>query len=163
MWALRGLRNGLLTTRWPARADEHATATRGPATVLSSPAGAEAGWESVCPTGAIDRSPADTVRLDQGRCILCGRCVAERPDVFAWQAGPGSAVVARPALIVPPAAETAELVAATRHGLHASTMVATIHVYPPRAISDQPPTGTTMQEAEGPGCSACSVLPRVRR
>ena len=27
------------------------------------------------------------MRVDQGRCILCGRCVAERPDVFAWSEG----------------------------------------------------------------------------
>ena len=36
MWALRGLRNGVLTTRWPARPDEYAAATRGPATVLAA-------------------------------------------------------------------------------------------------------------------------------
>jgi len=56
-----------------------------------------------------------------------------------------------------------EMPPATRNGLHVSMVVATIHVYPPRARSDQPPTDTTMQEAEGPGCSACGVLPRVRR
>ena len=35
MWALRGLRNGVLTTRWPARPDDYAASTRGPATVLA--------------------------------------------------------------------------------------------------------------------------------
>ena len=44
MWALRGLRNGVLTTRWPDRPDGYATATRGPAAVLSE---AEAGAISV--------------------------------------------------------------------------------------------------------------------
>ena len=34
MWALRGLRNGVLTTRWPARPDDYAAGTRGPAIVL---------------------------------------------------------------------------------------------------------------------------------
>src|ERR1700685_2928772 len=33
MWALRGLRNGVLTTRWPARPDSYAQSARGPATV----------------------------------------------------------------------------------------------------------------------------------
>ena len=55
-----------------------------------------------------------------------------------------------------------EVPLARRHGLHVSMVVATIHVYPPRAISDQPPTDTTMPQAEGPGFSACGVLPRVR-
>jgi Ni,Fe-hydrogenase III small subunit/ferredoxin len=120
MWALRGLRNGLLTTRWPARPDDYAMATRGPATMVAPPA-AEAGLDGVCPTGAINRDPAGAVRLDQGGCIQCGRCVAARPDLFTWQAGPGSAVVARQALIVPPSAETSELIAATRDGLLART------------------------------------------
>jgi hypothetical protein len=56
-----------------------------------------------------------------------------------------------------------EVPLATRTGLHVSMVVATIHVYPPRATSDQPPTDTTMQEAGGRGCAACGVLPRVRR
>ena len=53
MWALRGLRDGVLTTRWPARPDQYAAATRGPATVLTSlPARADQ-LDGVCPTGAI--------------------------------------------------------------------------------------------------------------
>jgi hypothetical protein len=61
----------------------------------------------------------------------------------------------------PHASRRAMVRLATRHGLHISTMV----VYPPRAIRDQPPTKTTMQEqeAEGRGCSACGVLPRGPR
>jgi Ni,Fe-hydrogenase III small subunit/ferredoxin len=70
----------------------------------------------LCPTGAIDARDG-RVRVDQGRCILCGRCVAERPDVFAWSAGatgPGAAAVTRQALIVPGIPETDEAIEAAR-------------------------------------------------
>jgi Ni,Fe-hydrogenase III small subunit/ferredoxin len=110
MWVLRGLRNGVLTTRWPARPDQYAVATRGPATVLAGPEAVLAEAESdqlpdpdaLCPVGAIGTGPARRPRVDQGKCIQCGRCVQLRPDVFGWSAGPGSAALTRGALVVPP-------------------------------------------------------------
>jgi hypothetical protein len=53
-----------------------------------------------------------------------------------------------------------EVTLARHHGLYVSRVVATIHVCPPRAIGDQPPTDSTMPQAEGRGCSACGILPR---
>jgi Ni,Fe-hydrogenase III small subunit/ferredoxin len=104
MWALRGLRNGVLTTRWPARPDEYAAAARGPATVLASQAAGVSGDEAagLCPTRAIRVDHSGAVRLDQGGCILCGRCVAARPDIFGWSAGPDNASLSRAALVVLP-------------------------------------------------------------
>ncbi len=123
MWALRGVRNGVLTTRWPARPDEYAAGTRGSATLLPGavPAADKAGRLSgLCPTGAISQD-THGVRLDQGRCIQCGRCMAARPDLFGWQPGPASAALSRTALIVPPAAETREELAELRRELQART------------------------------------------
>jgi Ni,Fe-hydrogenase III small subunit len=121
MWALRGLRNGVLTTGWPTRPDEYAARTRGPATVLTaSPPRAEE-LAGLCPTGAITAAGGGQVRLDQGRCVQCGRCVTARPDVFGWATGPGSAALARPALAVPPGLETAGLLAGVRGELRART------------------------------------------
>jgi Ni,Fe-hydrogenase III small subunit/ferredoxin len=118
MWALRGLRNGVLTTRWPARPDEYATATRGPATVLAAPSAAGGtDLAALCPVGAISTEP---LRIDKGACILCGRCVAARPDLFAWSAGPEQAAVTRTGLVVP-AEETEESLAAVTAGLRART------------------------------------------
>jgi Ni,Fe-hydrogenase III small subunit/ferredoxin len=123
MWALRGLRNGVLTTRWPARPDEYAAAVRGPAMVLAGPAAAVSGDEAarLCPVGAIRADQSGAVRLDQGGCMLCGRCVAARPDVFGWSAGPDNASLSRAGLVVPPdenpqalAAVTAQLRERTR-------------------------------------------------
>ena len=124
MWAFRGLRNGVLTTRWPARPDDYAASTRGPATVLT-PAGqspsrtGQASLAELCPAGAISQDGQGAVAVDQGRCIQCGRCVAARPDLFGWQHGPGSAALSRTGLIVPPVAETPERLAELRSDLRA--------------------------------------------
>jgi Ni,Fe-hydrogenase III small subunit/ferredoxin len=104
MWVLRGLRDGVLTTRWPARPDRYAAATRGPATVIPSPVPDQAlgaDLAGLCPVGAITADSRGGPRVDQGNCILCGRCVRMRPDVFSWSAGPGSAALTRTGLVVP--------------------------------------------------------------
>jgi Ni,Fe-hydrogenase III small subunit/ferredoxin len=116
---LRGLRDGVVTTRWPARPDPYAGSWSGPATVTDPQPSEAASLASLCPTGAISSSADGRVRLDQGRCILCGRCVARRPDVFSWSQGTGGAALARQALIVPE--ETAQGLAATRAALHERT------------------------------------------
>jgi len=132
MWVLRGLRDGILTSRWPGRPDQYAAATRGPATVLAgftaepvlagsapgqSPASDVAG---LCPAGAISTGQASQVRVDQGNCILCGRCVQLRPDVFGWSAGPGGAALTRTGLVVP-ADESPDALAAVTDALRART------------------------------------------
>jgi Ni,Fe-hydrogenase III small subunit/ferredoxin len=98
LWVFRGLRDGVVTTRWPARPDEYADSWQGPV-VITGDASVN-GTVGRCPTGAISVA-ADRVRVDQGRCILCGRCVAQRPDLFAWSAGPGTPVLTRQQLILP--------------------------------------------------------------
>jgi Ni,Fe-hydrogenase III small subunit/ferredoxin len=120
LWALRGLRDGVVTTRWPRRADEYADAWRGPVTVIGEADALDV--DGLCPTGAVE--VADRVRVDQGKCVLCGRCVAQRPDLFAWGAGatgPDAAALTREALVVPQVAETGEAVEAVRAALAART------------------------------------------
>jgi Ni,Fe-hydrogenase III small subunit/ferredoxin len=120
MWVLRGLLGGVLTTRWPARPDEYATGTRGPATVLAGQGMSAAEAAGLCPTGAIGADLAGRLRVDQGACILCGRCVAARPEVFGWSAGPASASLTRAGLVVPPD-ETQDSLAAVAGRLRART------------------------------------------
>jgi Ni,Fe-hydrogenase III small subunit/ferredoxin len=128
MWVLRGLRDGVVTTRWPARPDPYAAAVRGPATVLDPHPPGDADGERLdvlCPTGAISQAegPAGTggVRLDQGKCVQCGRCVAARPDVFGWSEGPAAAALSRSGLVVPELPETPERLAGLRDSLRART------------------------------------------
>ncbi len=123
IWVLRGLRDGVVTTRWPGKPDEYADSWRGPATARPNVAGV-VGSEVVqlCPTGAIE--DFGRLHVDQGRCILCGRCVAARPDLFAWSVGAtgsAAAAVARQALLTPGEPETDEAVAAARAALAART------------------------------------------
>jgi Ni,Fe-hydrogenase III small subunit/ferredoxin len=120
IWVLRGLRDGVVTTRWPKRPDEYASSWRGPVTVTADTGEPEVA--ALCPTGAIDVS--GRVRVDQGKCILCGRCVAARPDLFAWSAGatgPAAAALTRQALTVPRVAESDEAVEAVRASLAGRT------------------------------------------
>ena len=120
-WVLRGLRDGVVTTHWPARPDPYADGWRGPATVLGQhPAGA-ADLVSLCPTGAISSETDGSIRLDQGRCILCGRCVDQRPDVFGWTRGPTRTALTREGQVVPEIEETEQDLAALRAALRART------------------------------------------
>jgi len=119
IWVLRGLRDGVVTTRWPARPDPYADSWRGPARALGSSGPIGSVDPALCPTGAISAQG-----VDQGRCILCGRCVAERPDLFGWSrgaTGPAAAGLSRDALIVPEPPETDETVRAARARLRERT------------------------------------------
>lgn len=100
-WITRGLRDGVVTSRWPRKADDYFNSFPAAADVDPDPAvlalETVEGVEQLCPTGAItvdesssrSRGPeqAQRVRLDRGRCILCGRCVDHRPDLFSWAPG----------------------------------------------------------------------------
>ncbi|MBX6371840.1 MAG: NADH:ubiquinone oxidoreductase [Acidothermus sp.] len=115
-WISRGAR--VVTTRWPRRADQYAD--RFPATVSPTSAFASPEMAEVCPTGAI-RVDDDQVRVDRGRCILCGRCVRHFPRHFRFTPGSEIARLARDALVVPELDETDGAVRAVRDELSART------------------------------------------
>lgn len=109
-WALRGLRNGVVTTGYPRRPDAYFDSF--PATVevrhdhaggpLSRDLESQAVLDELCPTGAL-QAPLDGIGLDvavdRGACIGCGRCVDLHPEVFAWRRGADTAAVTRRALV----------------------------------------------------------------
>jgi Ni,Fe-hydrogenase III small subunit/ferredoxin len=116
LWVLRGLRDGVVTTRWPKKPDPYADGWRGPAVVRDPVPAGLAGLSGLCPTRAITVTEG-TVRLDQGRCILCGRCVDARPDVFSWSAGAtgrAASALTRDQLVVPETPESAAAIEAAR-------------------------------------------------
>jgi Ni,Fe-hydrogenase III small subunit/Pyruvate/2-oxoacid:ferredoxin oxidoreductase delta subunit len=83
LWTLRGLRQGIATTRWP----EHGEGGDGQQGVLGMPRiGGERcmadcrGCAEVCPTGAIKLDTRGHIaELDYGRCIACQLCVEVCP------------------------------------------------------------------------------------
>jgi Ni,Fe-hydrogenase III small subunit/ferredoxin len=109
-WVLRGLRNGIVTTKWPTRSDEYFDAFPAAVGVRARSDGDE--LRGLCPSGAIEIDTEGGVRVDRGRCILCGRCVAQRPELFEWVPGAGIAAPDRGALVVgavPESDETLDL------------------------------------------------------
>jgi Ni,Fe-hydrogenase III small subunit/ferredoxin len=120
-WILRGLRNGVVTTPYPSRPDDYGAGFRSAVTVRGGPGAADGDLAALCPTGAITSAGSTdapvTVSLDQGRCILCGRCVSERPDVFAFSSGVETSALERAALVVPHRPDDARSLATVRHEL----------------------------------------------
>jgi Ni,Fe-hydrogenase III small subunit/ferredoxin len=125
-WIARGLRHGIVTTSYPRRPDGYDKGFRGAVVALNESSDSEgnasdtAGLVELCPTGAIAVSdtPAAVVQVDRGRCILCGRCVAIRPDRFAFEPAVEVAALSRRALIVPQSLGTEADIGAVRAALY---------------------------------------------
>jgi Ni,Fe-hydrogenase III small subunit/ferredoxin len=99
-WIPRGLREGILTSRYPRRPDGYGEGFRG--TVVVHPSGDPrvATAAEACPTNAISVAEG-RLRLDRGRCILCGRCTELCPEVFQFEPTFETATIGRDALVVP--------------------------------------------------------------
>jgi Ni,Fe-hydrogenase III small subunit/ferredoxin len=96
-WILRGLTRGIVTTRYPRAPEPVGAGFHSTIEVLPA-AGATADLERLCPTGAI-RVTGGRPAVDASRCILCGLCVRQAPDRFAYAAVSETAVRRRAALI----------------------------------------------------------------
>jgi Ni,Fe-hydrogenase III small subunit/ferredoxin len=121
-WFWRGLREGVVTTDYPRRPDRYAQEFPAAVTVLDgAPQVTAEEITGLCPTDAISVGADGRPRLDRGRCILCGRCVRARPDMFATATGTETAAIARTALVVPAREEDDDALAAVRSELAART------------------------------------------
>lgn len=133
-WFTRGRRR--VTSRWPAHPDSYRDTFPGAVTPIDRPGEAvPAEIPAVCPTGAISRD-GDRLRVDQGRCILCHRCVRQYPERFRFTT-PAPAVH-RDLLVVPALPETDDALAAVRAELARRTRLLrrSIHVRHVDAGSD---------------------------
>jgi Ni,Fe-hydrogenase III small subunit len=85
-WVLRGLKTGIVTTRYPAEPEKAPGCTPG------LPMGDKVGdmqarhLENVCPTHAI-RAEGDRAVVDYRRCIHCYRCAGDPDGSLPWQHG----------------------------------------------------------------------------
>lgn len=110
-WAMRGLRAGVVTSRWPAGHDEYfdtfAAGVEVDRTLATADARAALArqpiLDQICPTGALLAEQQD-IALDRGRCIMCGSCIRARSEVFSWAAGADTAALQRRQLVLSPSA-----------------------------------------------------------
>lgn len=117
-WVLRGLRDGVITSRWPKRADDYFDEFPASVGIVDSPDAAAPDVVSAmeaCPTRAISVEPLP--RLDRGRCIVCGRCVEVAPNWFGWDTGSATARLTRETLVVGSVDESGEAIAELRAAL----------------------------------------------
>jgi len=81
LWTVRGLRRGVVTTRYPARPDPSADLLATPPAfrpdVLTRDLADR--LAAVCPSRALARD-GDVLVFDVGACTACGRCRAEAPQ-----------------------------------------------------------------------------------
>lgn len=134
-WLMRGLGGGRVTTRYPAWPEEAPNGFHGVVDVID-PDGGETSTEDICPTGAIVVDRVGMVRLDRGRCILCGECVRAAPERFAFAARYETAAPTRSGLVVGARGHDPDL-APARTGLNPSRALRrSIHVRHVDAGSD---------------------------
>jgi Ni,Fe-hydrogenase III small subunit len=88
IWILRGIKKGILTSKFPRRAPTPEEVPPSSAPPLATDASDWVAGAKLCPTGAIRESPKKTIEL--GRCVYCKRC-ADANFVFA---GPGERGIA---------------------------------------------------------------------
>jgi dissimilatory sulfite reductase (desulfoviridin) alpha/beta subunit len=100
LWFARGLRRGIVTTRYPARPDDSAASLPTPPAFRSWRLTREAADRMVaaCPGPALSRRD-DILVFDVGACTACGRCAAAAPDVVASSREFELAATVRSALI----------------------------------------------------------------
>jgi hypothetical protein len=83
-WFVRGLRKGIVTTRYPATVDVWTRDLPTPPAFHSRRLTAAMADRLVdgCPAGALERDGAELV-VDLGRCTGCGRCIESGGDTVS--------------------------------------------------------------------------------
>jgi len=90
LWFVRGIRRGIVTTRYPARPEESARFLPTPPAFRPRELNRETAdrLAQACPSGALTRDE-DALVFDVGRCTACGRCAAEASHAVissaAWE------------------------------------------------------------------------------
>ena len=99
-WFIRGLRRGVVTTRYPAKPDPSARDLPGPPAFRpGSLTGVAAdALVQICPSRALTRI-GDVLMFDVGACTACGRCREHAPNAMAASGEFELATAARQALI----------------------------------------------------------------
>ncbi len=110
LWFARGLRRGIVTTRYPARPDDSSASLPTPPAFRPAPLTRPAAdlLCAACPNGALRREN-DVLIFDVGACTACGRCADAVPEAVVPSGQFELATTTRSALIkrIPLAGEAA--------------------------------------------------------
>jgi ferredoxin len=100
LWFARGLRRGVVTTKYPARSDPSAASLPTPPAFRPGQLTVRAVDRMIaeCPGTALSRV-ADTLVFDVGSCTACGRCARVAPQAVTPSGEFELAATARSALI----------------------------------------------------------------
>jgi hypothetical protein len=100
LWFARGLRRGVVTTRYPARPDDSAAWLPTPPAFRSRLLTRDLvdRMIAVCPGPALSRRD-DVLVFDVGACTACGKCAVAAPDAVASSGEFELATTSRSALI----------------------------------------------------------------
>ena len=100
LWFVRGLRRGVVTTRYPDRTDPSAAGLPTPPAFRTGALTRDIADRlvAICPSRALARD-GDTLIFDAGACTACGRCRDCAPGVVGTSGEFGLAATARTALI----------------------------------------------------------------
>jgi len=133
-WIVRGLRKGVVTSRYPRAGEPELDGFRGRVEVVESDEASEA-LEAICPTSAI-RVSAGRVSLDRGRCILCGACVEAAPERFRFSSAYETASRRRAGVVVGASVERQLEAVRVPLGVQARPLRRSIHIRHVDAGSD---------------------------
>jgi formate hydrogenlyase subunit 6/NADH:ubiquinone oxidoreductase subunit I len=100
LWFTRGLRRGVVTTRYPVRPEGSAALLPTPPMFRPRRLTREKAdlIVAVCPSNALSRHGNDLI-LDVGACTACGRCARAAPDAVLPSGEFELAATARAALV----------------------------------------------------------------
>ena len=94
LWLFRGIKKGILTTKYPSKAPTQDEIPRNSAPPTPTETSDWAKGREICPTGAIEVNDAGerskSGRIDLGRCIYCRRCSEAGFDFSNGSNGQGS-------------------------------------------------------------------------
>jgi len=100
LWFVRGLRRGVVTTRYPARPDPSVGSLPTPPAFWPGALTGEIadGLVAVCPSRALARD-GDTLVFDVGACTACGQCQQHAPHAAIGSGAFELAATARTTLV----------------------------------------------------------------
>jgi formate hydrogenlyase subunit 6/NADH:ubiquinone oxidoreductase subunit I len=100
LWFVRGLRRGVVTTRYPARPDSSAASLPTPPAFRPRQLTRQIADRiaAICPSQALSRRD-DLLIFDAGACTACGRCAEAAPAAVGVSGEFELAATARSALI----------------------------------------------------------------